>query len=80
MFMRATFVLRSGKLVRKRTAPARPAFAVMPDIAPFVTQDGAAIGSRSHLRAYEQKNGVRQVGNDFASLHAALRTKVYGEE
>ena len=77
--MRATFVLRNGKLVRKRGAPPRAPFAVMPDIAPFVTQEGTAIGSRSQLRAYERKNGVRQVGNDFASLHAALRAKVHGE-
>ena len=77
--MRETFVLRNGRLVRKRSAPAPTAFAVMPDIAPFVTQEGAAIGSRSQLRAYEQKNGVRQVGNDFASFHAALRAKVHGD-
>jgi hypothetical protein len=77
--MRETFVLRSGKLVRKRSTSRRGLFQVMPDIAPFVTQEGAAIGSRSQLRAYERKNGVRQVGNDFAGLHAALRAKVHGE-
>ena len=65
--------------MRKRRTCARSAAHVMPDIAPFVTQEGVPIGSRSGLRAYERANGVRQVGNDFASLHAALRAKVYGE-
>ena len=78
--MRTTYVGRGGRLVRKRPAPPRNAIEIMPDIASFVTQDGAAIGSRSQLRAYERKNGVRQVGNDFASLHAALRAKVHGEK
>jgi hypothetical protein len=40
---------------------------VMGDITPFRTIDGVEISSRSHLRAYEQANGVRQVGNDFNS-------------
>jgi hypothetical protein len=73
-----TYVLRGGKLVRKRRAPLRAAVNVMPDIAPFVTQEGVPIGSRSGLRAYERRNGVRQVGNDFATLHAALRAKADG--
>jgi hypothetical protein len=29
-------------------------------------QDGTEISSRSALRAYEQKNGVKQVGNDWS--------------
>ena len=78
--MRKTFVLRRGRLIAKREAPAGHAFHVMRDIAPFVTQEGVAIGSRSQLRAYEQNNGVRQVGNDFASFHAALRARVHGEK
>jgi hypothetical protein len=78
--MGETFVLRNGRLVRKSAARRQSAFHVMPDIAAFTTQEGVAIGSRSQLRAYEQKNGVRQVGNDFATFHAALRAKVYGEQ
>lgn len=35
------------------------------DIEPFQTQDKVAITSRKDLRAYEQANGVRQVGNDW---------------
>lgn len=35
------------------------------DIEPFVTQDGVEITSRSKLRAYEQANQVRQIGNDW---------------
>lgn len=78
--MRETYVLRNGKLVPKSEAPPLSGvFHVMSDIKPFVTQDGRPIESRSHLRAYEQANGVKQVGNDFASLHRELRTKVYGE-
>lgn len=38
----------------------------MRDIAPFVTQDGHEITSRSSLRAYEIRNGVKQIGNDCA--------------
>lgn len=49
---------------------AEPKFAkadvlVISDIEPFTTQEGTAITSRADLRAYEQKNGVRQVGNDW---------------
>lgn len=40
-------------------------FAVMRDIRPFTTQDGKHITSRSKLRAYEQENGVKQIGNDW---------------
>jgi len=39
---------------------------IMSDIAPFQTAgDKVAITSRSELRAYERKNGIRQVGNDI---------------
>jgi hypothetical protein len=38
---------------------------VISDIEPFQTQDGKAITSRMDLRAYEQANGVKQVGNDW---------------
>jgi hypothetical protein len=79
--VRETYVLRDGKLVPKSEAAPinRGFFNVMPDIKPFVTQDGKEIGSRSSLRAYEQVNGVKQVGNDFSSLHRKLRAQVYGE-
>lgn len=63
--MKQTYVFRNGEWVL-RTDEARPsAFTVMPDIQPFVTQEGTPISSRSHLRAYEQRMGVRQVGNDI---------------
>ena len=75
--MRATYVLRNNRLVPKITAaPVRGYFNVLPDIQPFVTQDRKEISSRSGLRAYEQANGVKQVGNDFASFHRELRQKV----
>lgn len=66
---RCTYVLRDGVLVPKSEAApltnAGPSFYAMPDIAPFVTQDKVEITSRSALRAYERKNGVRQIGNDI---------------
>lgn len=74
-----TYVLRNGQLVEKSKAPPLGGVSVMSDIKPFVTQDGNEITSRSSLRAYEQRNGVKQVGNDMASHTAELRRKVYGE-
>lgn len=65
---RQTYVLRDGKLVPKEEAfQASASFSpyVVADIAPFVTQDGVSISSRSQLRAYEQTKGVRQCGNDW---------------
>jgi len=64
---RETYVLRDGELVPKnQAAPLKqqsgPFF--MADIQPFVTQDGHEITSRSSLRAYEIRNGVKQIGND----------------
>lgn len=39
---------------------------IISDITPFQTAgDRVAITSRSELRAYERKNGIRQVGNDI---------------
>jgi hypothetical protein len=38
---------------------------VISDIEPFQTQDKVAITSRKDLRAYEQANGVKQVGSDW---------------
>lgn len=58
------YVYRNGKLVPKsRVAKLGPL--VIPDIQPFETQEGVHISSRAALRAYEQANGVRQVGNDW---------------
>lgn len=78
--MRRTFVLRGDALVEKQDEqPIGRGLTVISDIAPFRTQDGAAITSRMDLREYEKRNGVRQVGNDFASHTAQLRQRVYGE-
>ena len=63
-----TYVLRNGELVEKDNLPYEPqekSFFVMPDISPFVTQEGVAIGGRRALREYERANGVKQVGSDF---------------
>lgn len=62
------YVMRDGKLIEKHLA--RPLHSsksphVISDIEPFKTQDGVAITSRMDLRAYEQANGVKQVGNDW---------------
>ena len=79
--MRGTWVIRNGELVPKETAEPlhRPHFNILSDIQPFTTQDGTHITSRSHLRAYEQANGVKQCGNDFASQMREMRHKVYGD-
>lgn len=65
---RETYVLRDGELVPK--SEARPlasasSIYVMSDITPFMTQDKVEITSRSALREYERRNGVKQVGNDW---------------
>ena len=77
-----TYVLRNGELVEKSSTPPNQSgvFHAMSDLKPFVTQDGKEISSRSGLRSYEQANGVKQVGNDYATLHRELRSKVYGEQ
>ena len=69
--MRQRYVMRDGQLVPKEFAAplgmrANESAHVISDIKPFVTQDGKEISSRSALRAYEQRMGVRQVGNDWA--------------
>ncbi len=66
--MRERYVMRNGELVPKHLAPPKntPRSAhSMSDIAPFVTTDGVEISSRSALRAYESKMGVKQVGTDW---------------
>lgn len=50
---------------RPRAKPLQGDVHVLRDIAEFKTQDGAVISSRSHLRAYEEKNGIKQIGNDW---------------
>lgn len=62
------YVLRNGELVPKESAGGSGLPYAMSDIKPFVTQDGTEITSRSGLRAYEQRTGTKQVGNDFSSL------------
>jgi hypothetical protein len=54
-------------LVERRLVAAPPSDTVniMPDIAPFRTQEGFAISSRSTLRNYEATHGVKQVGTDY---------------
>jgi hypothetical protein len=74
-----TFVMRNGQLVEKHNAPPRSGVSVMSDINPFLTQDGKEIGSRSALRAYEQANGVKQVGNDHAAQMREMRHKFLGD-
>lgn len=62
------YVIRDGKLIEKHLAPplnSSKSPLVISDIEPFKTQDGKAITSRKDLRAYEQANGVKQVGNDW---------------
>ena len=61
--MRTRYVMRDGKLVKKLSVRTSPH--VLSDIKPFVTQDGVEITSRSSLREYERRNGVRQTGNDW---------------
>lgn len=43
----------------------RPDHRFMPDIKPFICQDGTEITSRSKLREYEARTGTKQVGNDW---------------
>jgi hypothetical protein len=59
------YVHRDGKLVPKHLAGPKSGPLVISDIEPFQTQDGTPITSRSALRDYERKMGVRQVGNDW---------------
>ncbi len=81
--MRKRYVFRNGKIVAKGEAVrlSRGYYNVLPDITPFTTPgDNTLISSRSALRAYEQRHGIKQVGNDFATLNAELHRKVYGDE
>lgn len=53
-------------VIPKKEAARRGGVVTMRDIEPFRTQDGVLIASRSTLRDYERRNGVRQIGNDWA--------------
>lgn len=74
-----SFVYRNGKLVEKSKAPPKSGVSVMSDISPFTTQDGTEITSRSGLRNYEQKHGVKQIGNDCASDIKEMRHRFLGD-
>jgi len=64
--MRKTFVFdkSTGRMVAKGVTRIRH-MGVLPDIAEFQTTDGVAISSRSHLREYEKRTGLVQVGDDL---------------
>jgi hypothetical protein len=73
------FVYRSGRLVEKSKAP--PFGGVFVYVRHQAVRHPGRQGNHVAfgLRAYEQANGVKQVGNDMASHTAELRRKVYGE-
>jgi len=65
---RETYVIRDGELVPKHlAAPLNSStdHRFIPDMKPVVLPDGTELSSRSKLREYETKNGVRQLGNDW---------------
>ena len=75
MPIRATYVMRNGRLVRKRKA-AHPSAAAGPqiisDIAPYrtvatdvATGKRALIGGRRQHREFLRRNGYVEVGNDY---------------
>lgn len=62
------YVMRAGQIVPKKSAPAKTGGFSMSDIKPFATQDGTPISSRSTLREYESRHGIKQIGTDFDYL------------
>jgi hypothetical protein len=75
MPIRATYVMRNGRLVRKRKAT-RPAAGagpqIMSDIAPYrtaatdvATGQRAVIGGRRQHREFLRRNGYVEVGNNY---------------
>lgn len=76
-----TYVRRNGQIVDKATGEpielkhevAAPGYA-MSDIAPFKSplDFKTEISSRSQLREYEKRHGVRQVGTDFNSTYRKI--------
>jgi hypothetical protein len=77
MPIRATYVMRNGRLVRKRKAGGPSAAAgpqIMSDIAPYrtaatdvATGQRAVIGGRRQHREFLHRNGYVEVGNDYVS-------------
>ena len=75
MLIRATYVMRNGRLVRKREATRPAAEAgpqIMSDIAPYrttatdvATGKRAVIGGRRQHREFLRRNGYVEVGNDY---------------
>jgi hypothetical protein len=75
MPIRANYVMRNGRLVRKRRAmrlsvPAGPQ--IMSDIAPYrtaatdvATGKRAVIGGRRQHREFLRRNGYVEIGNDY---------------
>lgn len=75
-----TYIRRNGKIVNKETGePIKVGSAIkhtfaLPDISPFKSplDFKTEISSRSQLREYEKRNGVRQVGSDFNSNYRKI--------
>jgi hypothetical protein len=75
MPIRATYVMRNGRLVRKRKAARRSAAAglqIISDIAPYrtaatdvATGQRAVIGGRRQHREFLRRNGYVEIGNDY---------------
>ena len=75
MLIRATYVMRNGRLVRKREATRPAAEAgpqIMSDIAPYrtaatdvATGQRAVIGGRRQHREFLRRNGYVEIGNDY---------------
>ena len=63
---RKTFIWdpETRKLVEKSEYVPRQRGLAMGDISEFVTMDGAHITSRSHLRDYQRRTGLEQIGNE----------------
>lgn len=75
-----TYVRRNGQIVNKQTGePIKVGSAVkhtfaLPDIAPFTSplDFKTEISSRSQLRDYEKRHGVKQIGTDFNSTYRKM--------
>ena len=76
MPIRATYVMRNGRLVRKRKDPSPSVWAacpqIMSDIAPYrtaatdvATGQRAVIGGRRQHREFLRRNGYVELGNDY---------------
>lgn len=80
-----TYVYRAGKVVNKETGePIKVGSAInhtfaLPDIAPFKSplDFKTEISSRSQLREYEKRHGVKQVGTDFDSTYRRMQHKEF---